>query len=145
MCGALEPRLDHGQVSGQELGHADHFRRRVNPEYSFGLGKGILQSAGRHADSATEIGDARFFVADHFGEFFRQYLAHVLAVVGGVINQLGGDWRNGGVECAEKARVAKDVDLYVIVSNNNIRRVRSQNRAGDIIISPTNNESLPDH
>jgi hypothetical protein len=34
-----------------------------------------------------------------------------LTFVGGIVNQLGRQWRDGGVKGAEKARVSKDVNL----------------------------------
>ena len=154
VCGLLEPRLHHGQVSGQKLGHADHFWRRVNSENGFGFGKGILQSARGHANTATEIGDARIFVAHHFRQLLRQYFAHVLTVIGSVVNQLGRERRDGGVQGAEKSRIAKDVNLWLQYDNIQTKHSRQNNLFAEELLmecadkrkgNKCNCNCLPDH
>jgi hypothetical protein len=108
---------DAADVVGQPPGHADHLGAGIDAHDGLGIGEGLLEGTGGDTYAAAEVADtgplALGRAEDVVGQLLRHHGADILPLVGGIVDGTGGEGGNEGVEAAEDAGVAKDVDAIV--------------------------------
>mmetsp|Transcript_31038 Transcript_31038/g.90792 ORF Transcript_31038/g.90792 Transcript_31038/m.90792 type:complete len:273 (-) Transcript_31038:69-887(-) len=124
---------DATDVVGQPLGHGNHLRAGIDTHDGLGVGEGPLEGTGGDAHSATQVAYAGSVALgrakDVVGQLAGDHGPDVLALVGGIVDGTGGEGSDEGVEAAEEARVAKDVDavvepiVVVVIIGGEIRRI----------------------
>ena len=122
---SISPKLgeDPGNVAdathmvGQPPGHADHLGAGIDADDGLGIGKGLLEGTGGDANSAAQVANsgaaAPGRTKDVIGQLVGYHGPNILALVGGIIDGTGGEGGDEGVESAEEAGVAKDVNAVV--------------------------------